>query len=250
MNSQPANSDFALKVERLYSQLTAYARADPATARESGFPLGGKLFFAGELSNQSRARVVAAAIAGAASLAASADAAALRGAMREGAIDFVVNSLDEALRILKNEIRKRQPVAVGVTLPPASVEREMQERGVVPDLTESDVARRAEGEEPVGALLVWSVASGGTLWLPRLDALAAACLEPDEAAALRWLRLAPRYLGRMAQGVRLVRCREKSAARFLEELRLGTESCEIAVETEVRQETGGQVSVHRLVPAG
>ena len=37
---------------------------------------------------------------------------------RDGVIDFLVNSLDEALRILKNEIRKRQPVAVAVSVAP------------------------------------------------------------------------------------------------------------------------------------
>jgi hypothetical protein len=210
--------------------------------------LGGKLLYAGEPTPSGCRLLRAAAIAGAASLTASADSAALRAGLREGAVDFVVNSLDEALRILKNEIRRRQPVAVGVSLPPASVEREMQERGVVPDLTESAVARMAGGKEPEGALLVWSVAASPSLWLPRLDALAAASLDPSETAARRWLRLAPRYLGRLAQGVRLMRCREESAARFLGELRLRTESGEIAVETEVRQEIGGRISRHRFTP--
>ena len=34
--------------------------------------------------------------------------------MRDGVIDFLVTSLDEALRILKNEMRKRTAVAVCV----------------------------------------------------------------------------------------------------------------------------------------
>jgi len=242
---QPANSGFALQVERNYTQLIASAKSDAASG---DLLLGGKLLFAGELNNQSRALIVAANIAGAASLAASRDSAAQRKAIHEGIIDFSVNSLDEALRILKNEIRKRQPVAVGVTLPPAHVEREMQERGVVPDLTESAIGRTTDGEEHEGALLEWSAASGGPLWLPRLDTLAASCLEPEENASRLWLQLAPRYLGRLAQGVRLVRCREKSASRFLEELRLRTESGEIAVEIDVKQEAGGQVSLHRFLP--
>ena len=242
------NFEFPLQVEKLYSQLIAHAGPQPATPGESDLPLGGKLLFAGELTSQSRARIVAASIAGAATLAASRDSAAQRKAIHEGIIDFSVNSLDEALRILKNEIRKRQPVAVGVTLPPAHVEREMQERGVVPDLTESVIGRTAEGEKHEGALLEWSVASGGPQWLPRLDTLAASCLEPEETAAHQWLRLAPRYLGRLAQDVRLMRCRERSASRFLAEVRRRTESGEIAVEIDVKQEAGGQVSLHRFLP--
>ena len=56
----------------------------------------------------------AANIAGAASLSATADVATQKQAIRDGVVDFLVTSLDEAARILKNEIRKRQPVAVCV----------------------------------------------------------------------------------------------------------------------------------------
>ena len=54
--------------------------------------------------------------------------------MRNGAIDFLVTSLDEALRILKNEIRKRQPIAVGVSVPVREIVKQMLDRGVLPDL--------------------------------------------------------------------------------------------------------------------
>ena len=56
--------------------------------------------------------------------------AAQKQAIRDGVADFLVNSLDEALRILKNQLRKRETVAVCVGLAPADVEREMKERGV------------------------------------------------------------------------------------------------------------------------
>ena len=61
-----------------------------------------------------RALLLAGNIAGAASLAVTADAAAQKQSIRDGVADFLVNSLDEALRILKNEVRKREPVAVCV----------------------------------------------------------------------------------------------------------------------------------------
>jgi urocanate hydratase len=96
--------------------------------------LGGKLLYAGEIDPESRNLLYAANIAGAASLAASPDPAALRQAMRDGVIDFFVNSLEEALRILKNEIRKRQTVSVGVAADPTRLVDQMLDRGVLPDL--------------------------------------------------------------------------------------------------------------------
>lgn len=51
--------------------------------------------------------VRAANIAGAASLSATTDAIAQRNSIRDRVVDFLVTSLDEARRILKNEIRKR-----------------------------------------------------------------------------------------------------------------------------------------------
>ena len=59
-------------------------------------------------------------------------------AIRDGVVDFLVTSLDEALRILKNEIRKGETVAVCVGAAPKTVEQEMLERGVAPDLLRPD----------------------------------------------------------------------------------------------------------------
>jgi hypothetical protein len=49
-------------------------------------------------------------------------------------VDFVVNTLDEALRVLKNEIRQHRPLGVGLIAEVGSVLEEMAERGVLPDL--------------------------------------------------------------------------------------------------------------------
>src|SRR5258708_6961879 len=126
--------------------------------------LGGKLLYCGELDPEGFRLVRAANIAGAASLSASADLERQKRAIREGVIDFLVTTLDEALRILKNEIRKRQGVAVGIALPPESVEREMIERGVVPDLlfpgaeipgwTDQGVARLENATIPSGTTFI------------------------------------------------------------------------------------------------
>ena len=233
---------FALQVERFYAVLIRTAGA-PGLASETWDPepsLGGKLLYAGQLDEEARALLVAANIAGAASLAASADAAARKQFMRDGVVDFLVTSLDEALRILKNEIRKREPVAVCVALEPETVEAEMLERGVAPDLL-----RPGAADSPIGlTLLSWRVASSPSIWLPKLDAIALDCLEENMGApgldsetwdsARRWLRLAPRYLGRMAQGVRVLRCSESAAANFLERMREVVESGEIGVAVEIK----------------
>ena len=233
---------FALQVERFYAVLIRTAGA-PGLASETWDPepsLGGKLLYAGQLDEEARALLVAANIAGAASLAASADAAARKQFMRDGVVDFLVTSLDEALRILKNEIRKRETVAVCVALEPETVEQEMLERGVAPDLLRPGAADSLVDQ----TLLCWRVASSPSIWLPKLDAIALDCLEENMGApgldsetwdsARRWLRLAPRYLGRMAQGVRVLRCSESAAANFLERMREVVESGEIGVAVEIK----------------
>ena len=151
-----------------------------------------------------------------------------------------MTSLDEALRILKNEIRKRETVAVCVALEPETVEQEMLERGVAPDLLRPGAADSLVDQ----TLLCWRVASSPSIWLPKLDAIALDCLEENMGApgldsetwdsARRWLRLAPRYLGRMAQGVRVLRCSESAAANFLERMREVVESGEIGVAVEIK----------------
>lgn len=199
--------DFAARVAGNYAALLARGGADP----ESG--LGGSLFYAGALDEAGRAPIVAANIAGAATLAASADRDGQKRALRDGVADFLVNSLDEALRILKNQLRKRETVAVSVGMEPATMEREMNERGVAPDLVRSDAEA---GLHPALGLVLWRTDSGRHNDLARLDEIALGCLDANHAAARRWLRLAPRYLGRMAQGVRLLAADGAFAEQFAE----------------------------------
>ncbi len=216
-----------------YAKLIASPNADP----ESG--LGGSLFYAGEMDEEGRALVVAANIAGAATLVASADLTTQKQAIREAITDFLVTSLDESLRILKNQLRKRETVSVCVSMAPSAMEREMNERGVRPDLLRSVV----EGALPTGtespalltpALLTWRVASAPAGWLPKLDAIALECLDTDAWAARRWLRLAPRYLGRTAQSTRALACSKQVASRFTERVQKLVQRGEISVPVEIR----------------
>ena len=61
------------------------------------------------------------------------DAAALKRPHATEPATSSVNTLDEALRTLKNEVRKGRPLSVGLTRRHAAVLAEMLERGVLPD---------------------------------------------------------------------------------------------------------------------
>ena len=231
VNPSGASSENAELQQTIYGLYTALAATSPLDS-ETG--LGGKLLFAGDLSS-ARHLLYAANIAGGASLAASIDPMAQRQAMRDGVVDFLVTSLDEALRILKNEIRKRQTVSVSVGLEPAEAVRQMLERGVLPDLLPpgswsevktglSEAATQAlcdQGAQPIGAQHVnaqdvpkqdncgsesargvyatWAVDRDAAQWLPRIDARLSQILPDEDVLRHRWLKLAPRYLGRVAQ---------------------------------------------------
>ena len=239
--------DFVTRVAHAYAKLITSPRADP----ESG--LGGNLFYAGEMDEQGRALVVAANIAGAATLVASADPATQKQAIREAVADFLVNSLDEALRILKNQLRKRETVSVCVAMDPAAMEREMNERGVEPDLLrrdvptaplhkaflDCDVERDKSDLINIPALVIWRVHSAHRKDLAMLDAVALDCLEAGDWQARRWLRLAPRYLGRMAQDLRLLSTHREFAARFSERLKECVTRGEIAFPYEVLSDIRG-----------
>lgn len=77
---------------------------------------------------------LAANIAGAACLALDSSPDACRAALRSGAVDFAVNTLDEALRTLKNEIRKQRPLSVALAGETSSTLSEVLDRGVLPTL--------------------------------------------------------------------------------------------------------------------
>ena len=231
---ESAASGFAFQVERFYASLISAGNIVKGPGQEPS--LGGRLLYAGELDAEARALLVAANIAGAASLAATADAAAGKQAIRDGVVDFLVTSLDEALRILKNEIRKRETVAVCVAAASEAVEGEMLRRGVAPDLARP---RAVVAPPESQALLTWNVASAPAIWLPKLDAVAAACLQLKDETARRWLRLAPRYLGRLARGSRLLVCHPDVPAEFIERARRCVEAREIPVPVEIQVTRSG-----------
>lgn len=176
--------------------------------------LGGSLLAVLEMDAAGIATLIAGGIAGAAVLGVDADREPLKQMLRYGLTDFVVNDLDEALRILKNEVRKKRAVSVCLGAELAACVAEMIERGVQPDLLAGRAAEGTDvlrsrgaagiGEAILGAdrpLVLWSLPAGmasGNI-LSRADQLAAAAIDAaagDTSLRKAWLERAPRYLGR------------------------------------------------------
>jgi hypothetical protein len=166
-------------------------------------------------------------IAGGASLAIEADAAAVKAAMRLGEMDFVVNTLDEALRTLKNEIRQHRPLSVGLIADVDSALAEVVERGVQPDLLlvgsnqpaqqivrnasicaleERGMAiREMSGEassfSPFATRAVY-LAAASAADLKLLDERVQAILPAGDLVRRRWMQQVPRYLREARSGGR------------------------------------------------
>lgn len=86
------------------------------------------------LGGPGRALALATRAAGAAGLFLDDDAAQLRQAQREGCSNFTVTALEEAIRILKNEVRQGRAIAVALRQDPATAMAEMLHRGLQPDV--------------------------------------------------------------------------------------------------------------------
>src|SRR5215471_1480189 len=95
---------------------------------------GGALILSLGLNEQGAALSVAANISGAVSLAIDNDPTRLREVVRAGAVDFTVTTLDEAVRAMKNEVRKHTPLSVALNADPIPTLAEVLERGLAPQL--------------------------------------------------------------------------------------------------------------------
>ena len=101
---------------------------------ELGGDLSGKLIVSGGMGGMSGAQPLAATMTGACFLGIEVDPERIKKRLKSGYCDFMVNSLDEALRILKNAVRKKENISVGLVGNCADVIPELAERGVVPDI--------------------------------------------------------------------------------------------------------------------
>lgn len=173
-----------------------------ARTPEDGWP--GKLILSTQSSNGLSA---AACIAGATCLTIDADQQTVRTTYRDGGFDFLVNTLDEALRALKNEMRQKRPLAIALPLDPKPVLTEAHDRGVLADLAINTPGAPARTHleltsEPSPALISWLEARS---WSPQTipphtSPLALSQDDPRHA----WLRQLPRYQRSAAREPRLL----------------------------------------------
>ncbi|HEY6375291.1 MAG TPA: hypothetical protein VIX90_07170 [Edaphobacter sp.] len=95
---------------------------------------GGQLILSLNLNPAGAALTIAANIAGAVCLGIDNDPTHLRDVVRTGAADFIVNTLDEAIRAMKNEVRKHAPLSVALNADPILTLNEILDRGLSPQL--------------------------------------------------------------------------------------------------------------------
>ncbi len=105
-----------------------------AARKHFGGDLAGKLVVSGGMGGMGGAQPLAATLNGAAFLGIDVDPERIKRRVKTGYCDVMVNSLDEALRILKNAVRKREAASVGLIGNCADIIPELARRGVVPDL--------------------------------------------------------------------------------------------------------------------
>jgi hypothetical protein len=193
-----------------------------------GAGLGGRLLLVGDSGSPAdqhatETLVRAANIAGAGTLLLESDQRRGRDWVRSGACDFLVTTLDEALRILKNELRRKQPTAVCLPGDRVAAVEQCIARGVQPALLYlPGLDQDAQALVERGALMVAGssledaegdlFSADGRLWrmvswsapprlLAEVDALALASMGGMALEARRrWLARSPQYLGREYMG--------------------------------------------------
>ena len=171
---------------------------------------GGKLVL---LTDAGSSAASAVSIAGGASLTLGCDSLVIKTAQRSGYLDFVVNSLDEAMRALKNEVRQKRSLSVGLIADISVTLAEMDERGIVPD-----ARLGSEANEP------YSLSSDEHYFpahdatsLRATDAALLAVMPADDLTRRRWVERAPQFLREARTGGRWIWLRESELAPLAEQ---------------------------------
>ena len=168
----------------------------------------GQLILNLNLDPQGTAVSLASNILGAVCLSIEEDPAKAHQALRTGACDFVVNTLDEALRAIKNEIRKHRPLAVGLQGPKSGILDELLERGVAPTVLTGLATQQTKFFEAQGTTIpdlnaptpgpygAYEFTFPTPAALKEFDAAALALLPQDDHLRRTWLTAAPRLFPR------------------------------------------------------
>ena len=162
---QWSNWDYFNELDRLglmmYGQMTAgswiyigtqgilqgtYETFAAAARKHFGKDLAGKLVVSGGMGGMGGAQPLAATMNGGAFLGIDVDPERIKRRVKGGYCDVMVTSLDEALRILKNAVRKGEAASVGLVGNCADVIPELAKRGVVPDL----LTDQTSAHDPIG----------------------------------------------------------------------------------------------------
>jgi urocanate hydratase len=117
-----------------------------AAVKHFGGDLSGKLVVTGGMGGMGGAQPLAATMNGAACLGIDVDPERIKRRVKTGYCDVMVTSLDEALRILKNAVRKGEATSVGLVGNCADVIPELARRGVVPDV----LTDQTSAHDPLG----------------------------------------------------------------------------------------------------
>ena len=113
---------------------TAYETFAAVANRHFSGEMEGKWIVSSGMGPRGGTLALAATLQGAVFLGIEPDAGRIKQHIRAGTCDFCVSQLEEALRILKNALRKQQPTSVGLIGNGAEVIPEMARRGILPDL--------------------------------------------------------------------------------------------------------------------
>ena len=221
LDSDPASSWLNIGPQLFLPE--SYEVLAAAKQRYSDGDLRGKLDVAQAMNFVGAALSLVATMHGAAFLGIDADSERIKRYVKTGYCDVMVNNLDEALRILKNAVRKREPASVGLTGNPDDIVQEILSRGVVPDwlmgranFEDDEPSTAAEDEEPAArelgsiilsrddAATVCCIAlSGEPADIQRIDRLLAELFQEDEGFSrrLRILQRRVRYQGLPARAL-------------------------------------------------
>ena len=117
-----------------------------AAQQHFGGTLAGKLVVSGGMGGMGGAQPLAATMNGGAFLGIDVDPERIKRRVKSGYCDMMVTSLDEALRILKNAVRKGEATSVGLVGNCADLIPELAKRGVVPDV----LTDQTSAHDPIG----------------------------------------------------------------------------------------------------
>jgi len=126
-----------------------YETFGAAARKHFGGDLSGKLVVTGGMGGMGGAQPLAATMNGAAFLGIDVDPERIKRRVKTGYCDVMVTSLDEALRILKNAVRKREAASVGLVGNCADLIPELAKRGVVPDV----LTDQTSAHDPIGGYI-------------------------------------------------------------------------------------------------